>query len=254
MTAGPDKAPEDFPETADVETASDDYAARFSGETGAWFLRVQEQATARMLSGSAGGRVLDVGGGHGQLTPLLIGSGFEVTVTGSAESCKARIRDFVERRQVTFEAANILDLPFEDRSFDIVISYRLLTHVDRWREFLAELTRVADSAVIVDFTAARSVNWIAPRLFGVKKRVEGNTRPFRSFREAELLDAFGQLGFVPSARRAQFFMPMALHRLLKAPRLSAAGEALFRWSGLTRLFGSPVVLKVECEPADAHRR
>lgn len=39
-----------FPETADIETASNDYALRFSGEIGAWLLKVQEEATLRMLA------------------------------------------------------------------------------------------------------------------------------------------------------------------------------------------------------------
>jgi hypothetical protein len=30
----------DFPETADIETSSDDYARRFAGKIGAWFLHV----------------------------------------------------------------------------------------------------------------------------------------------------------------------------------------------------------------------
>jgi len=52
-----------FPETADVETSSEDYAGRFSGAVGAWFLKVQEDATLHMLSPHAGASVIDVGGG-----------------------------------------------------------------------------------------------------------------------------------------------------------------------------------------------
>ena len=39
-----------MPETADVETASDGYAARFGGATGVWMLRRQEKIVRRFLS------------------------------------------------------------------------------------------------------------------------------------------------------------------------------------------------------------
>ena len=234
----------DFPETADIETASDDYASRFSGKVGAWLLQVQEAATLHLLEPHVGARVLDVGGGHGQLTPLLVSHGFDVTVTGSSDSCRKRIQEFIDRGQVTYRVANVLALPFDDRSFDVVVSYRLLSHVNRWKEFLAELARVADTSVIIDFPSVWSVNYVAPQLFKMKKRIEGNTRPFVSYRESDLNRALEPLQFAPAGRYAQFFVPMALHRLLKAPRVSAVVESVCRSIGLTRLFGSPVALKL----------
>ena len=64
-----------FPETADIETSSDGYAQRFAGAVGAWFLRVQEDATLRLLHAFPNARILDVGGGHGQLAPPLYAMG-----------------------------------------------------------------------------------------------------------------------------------------------------------------------------------
>ena len=75
-----------FLETADVETASDDYAARFEGDVGRYFLDQQAAITLKFLDDSPGVRVLDVGGGHGQLTAPLAEQGFDITVTGSADS------------------------------------------------------------------------------------------------------------------------------------------------------------------------
>ncbi|WP_293161376.1 hypothetical protein [Okeania sp. SIO2C9] len=49
-----------FPETADVETSSDDYASRFAGDIGAWLLKVQEEATLTMLAPYPNGKILDV--------------------------------------------------------------------------------------------------------------------------------------------------------------------------------------------------
>ncbi|MEM9907111.1 MAG: hypothetical protein AAF921_19010, partial [Cyanobacteria bacterium P01_D01_bin.44] len=74
-----------FPETADIETASDSYASRFAGKSGTWLLGVQQAATLKMLADYPQASVLDVGGGHGQLTEALIEQGHQVTVLGSAE-------------------------------------------------------------------------------------------------------------------------------------------------------------------------
>ncbi|MGB3514268.1 MAG: hypothetical protein WBA93_34670 [Microcoleaceae cyanobacterium] len=52
------------PETAEIETSSDDYASRFAGNIGAWLLKIQEEATLKMLAPHPNAKILDVGGGH----------------------------------------------------------------------------------------------------------------------------------------------------------------------------------------------
>lgn len=233
-----------FPETADIETSSHDYAQRFSGEIGAWLLQVQEKATLQLLSPYQQAKVLDVGGGHGQLTNALIQNGYQVTVVGSDNSCKTRIQSFIDQNLCSFQVGNILDLPYPNQAFDVVVSYRLLPHVQAWQKFLFELCRVARQAVIIDYPAVQSMNYIAPYLFQVKKKLEGNTRPFTCFREDELLNVCQSAGFVKGDRYPQFFLPMVLHRKLKSPKISSAMENLSRLAGLTNLLGSPVIIKL----------
>ena len=99
--------------------------------------------------------------------------------------------------------------------------------------------------MIVDYPDLRSVNYLAERFFGMKKRIEKNTRPFQCFRRGDVLREFRAHGFVAPARRPEFFIPMAVHRALGRARLSRALEAACRRLGLTRLLGSPVLLRVE---------
>jgi len=234
----------DYLETPDIETSSEDYAARFSGAVGAWFLKIQEDATLRMLSPYPGATVLDVGGGHGQLTGALVRNGYHVTVLGSNDVCKARIAKFIDEGRCAFRIGDILALPYQDRAFEVIISYRLLPHVARWAQVLRELTRVAERVVLIDYPAIRSFNWMAPRFFDFKKNLEGNTRPFTCFKETELLQVLQNLGFGCVDRYPEFFFPMILHRILRRPSLSSGAEAVCRLLGVTSWLGSPVILKL----------
>ena len=232
------------PEIADIETSTAAYAARFSGTIGSWLLSVQSEATLSMLQAYPQAAILEVGGGHGQLTPHLIKAGHSVSVLGSSQSCQTQIRPLVESGQCKFQVGNVLALPYDDNSFDVVISYRFLAHVEQWQTFLGELTRVAKQAVLIDYPTLRSINCITPLLFSLKKNVEGNTRPYTCYDETKLLDYAKNLGLSIGDRYAQFFFPMVAHRMLKQPQLSARLEGGARRLGLSHLFGSPVITKL----------
>ena len=232
-------------EDADVETSSESYARRFAGPVGAWFLEVQARATLDLLAPWPGARVLDVGGGHAQITAPLVDAGYDVTVYGSAEACGQRLRAWTEAGRARFQAGDLLRASWPDRAFDVVICYRLLAHARRWRDLVAELGRLARHAVLVDYPSQRSVNAAADALFHLKKGVEGNTRPFAVFRDADVASAFTAHGFEPTRRRPEFFLPMALHRALGSAPLAKALEGGAAALGLARACGSPVILRLE---------
>lgn len=238
----PAPEPPAFP---DVETASDRYARRFAGRVGAWFLEVQARLTLELLAPDAGARVLDVGGGHAQLTGPLCDAGFDVTVLGSDARCARRVAAWTEAGRARFEVGDPMRAPFADQAFDVVLAFRLLPHVERWPALVAELARLARRAVVVDYPTRRSANAFADALFAAKRGVEGDTRPFRVFRDGEIRDAFAGAGFGLAARRPEFFFPMALHRALGAAGLSGALERGARGLGLVALLGSPVVARAE---------
>jgi SAM-dependent methyltransferase len=230
---------------ADVETSSPAYARRFEGPVGRWFLEVQAATTLELLRPQPGTSVLDVGGGHAQLTGPLVEAGCAVTVYGSAEGCGERVQEWVRAGRARFRSGELLRAPWPDRSFDAVLAFRLLAHLDRWRELITEMCRLARQTVIVDYPTSRSANAAAGALFGFKKGIEGDTRPFRVFGDGEIESAFAAEGFVRTARRPQFLLPMAVHRGLGRAALSRGLEAAARVAGLTRAWGSPVILRTE---------
>ncbi|MGI6496224.1 MAG: class I SAM-dependent methyltransferase [Kiritimatiellia bacterium] len=234
-----------FPETADIETSNDDYATRFRGATGAWMLAVQADIMMQLLRPAPGWRVLDVGGGHAQLTKPLLDAGCRLVVLGSAPSCRHRLEPFLEPGRCDFQVGNVVELPFEDNAFDGVVCFRLFTHCGRWRQLAAELARVSRGPVVFDYPTRQSLNAIAPAFFGAKKRFEKNTRTWTLFRHAQIRDAFGKAGWKIVRRKAQFWMPMVVHRALHCATLSAFLEGAGRCLGLTALAGSPVIARAE---------
>ncbi len=226
-------------EDADVETSSEGYARRFAGPVGRFFLERQAQATLELLQPFPGATVLDVGGGHAQLTGPLVAAGHAVTVLGSEASCEERVQEWTRAGRASFASGDLLAPPFPDRSFDVVLSYRLLPHVRRWPELVLSLCRLSRRAVVVDYPTRRSVNAVADLLFGLKKGVEGNTRPFTVFSDGEVERAFASHGLVPTGRRPQFFFPMALHRGLQSAAIARGLEGAASGLGLTRCPGLP---------------
>jgi 2-polyprenyl-3-methyl-5-hydroxy-6-metoxy-1,4-benzoquinol methylase len=187
-----------------------------------------------------------VGGGHGQLLGPLLDAGHDVTVYGSADVCRDRIEARLDGApRARFQAGDLLRAPWPAGAFDVVVSYRLLPHVAAWKELLGELCRLARRAVLVDYPTRRSVNAAAGALFAAKKSVEGDTRPFAVFRDAEIEAALAAHGFRASSRRPEFFFPMALHRALGMAPVSRSLEAAARGLGLARVLGSPVILRAE---------
>jgi len=198
---------------------------------------------ARLSAPWVGKEVLDVGGGHAQLTGLFLGAGCRVTVLGSDASCFGRVRRRFGNQPHCVEG-DLLDPPFGDRCFDLVVSIRMLAHLDDAERFVRGLCRVAREAVIVDYPERCSMNAMVPWLFGAKEKLERNTRSFRLYRGRDLIRWFAAQEFREPRRIRQFFWPMVLHRALGRPPVSRALEAIPRGTGLTGLLGSPVLLRV----------
>ena len=233
-----------FPETADIETASDDYAGRFASPVGEWMLRLQAEITLGLLPEARETTLLDVGGGHAQLAGPLIANGYHLQITGSDASCQQRLRA-LEQSSWNFDVADSTALPYPDEAFDTVLCFRLLTHCADWQRVAAELCRVAKRQVIIDYPTSQSLNALTPLLFGAKKGIEKNTRTYKLFRHRDVTDLFTQRGLFRTAKCAQFAFPMVLHRALKNQSLSQGLERVAKVLGLTDLAGSPIIAAFE---------
>ncbi|MFZ1289733.1 MAG: class I SAM-dependent methyltransferase [Melioribacteraceae bacterium] len=234
-------------EQADIETSSENYTSRFSGKVGEYFLEVQKNITLNLLKNENVKTILDIGGGHAQLAVPLVKSDYDFTVTGSDNTCRKRLDKFLNQNEFKFIECNFLNLPFEDKSFDAVISFRLLTHEKNWKILIKEMCRVSKNVIIIDYPDKISFNILYDLFFSIKKKYEKNTRTFYSFTREELIKVFKSYGFTKFKFKPQFFIPMVIHRFLKQVVISKISEKLFKVIGFQYLFGSPVILKIKRE-------
>lgn len=233
---------------ADAQTARTFDDLRFGGPIGSLVASSQ----ARTLSDFAGDlnrrRILDVGTGTGRAALLFAHGGANVTAIDASEPMldMARARANEQGiRSITFGLGDAHALVFPDRSFDVVCCLRLLMHTPRWRVVVAELCRVANQLVIVDYPSATSVALVeslarrAAHAFGVR------TEAYRVFTYRTMADAFARNGFRIRSVRRQFVLPIAMHKAIGSPAFTQRSEYLFDRLGLLKPFGSPVSLVAE---------
>lgn len=98
------------------------------------------------LSDIEGKSAIDVGCGGGRYTVALrlLGAGevtgYDISATGLADA-KKRV-EASDIKNVSFQQGNVLSLPFEDNSFDIVYSNGVLHHTEDWEKGVSELVRI----------------------------------------------------------------------------------------------------------------
>lgn len=230
----------------DVETSSAEYARRFAGEVGECFLERQKQCVREFLQPFAGERltVLEVGGGHAQLTGLLLELGFRVLVHGSSEACSERIRPLLKRypADLGFFVSPLGQIAAPEKSYDLALAFRLLPHVVDAHGLLSDLSRLSRRGVLFDYASSTGFNFLSPYLFQLKRRIEKNTRPYFCHSFSYLKNELLTLGFSQIEQRKQFFLPMGLYRAVGSRKFLESAEGVAQTLGLTAAFGSPAVV------------
>ena len=93
-----------------------------------------------------GRRVLEVGCGRGSMSAFFADNGFDCTLLDISEHVIETARRIFEYHGLTarFDIGDALQLPYEDGSFDVVVSIGLLEHFEDFATVISEQVRVLD--------------------------------------------------------------------------------------------------------------
>jgi ubiquinone/menaquinone biosynthesis C-methylase UbiE len=136
------------------------------------FLRRVDEAAASLAPAS----VLDVGCGEGVVTERLAQLLAPTGVLG-VDAHEAHLSEEWRGRRapnLSFATGSAYELPFADGSFDLVCAVEVLEHLERPRDALAEMRRVARRALLL--SVPNEPSWrISHMLAGKNVRALGNT-------------------------------------------------------------------------------
>lgn len=131
---------------------------RFASLKGQLTDRLEKRAIEKALRKTTllNGLVLDIPCGTGRMTELLLNKGFEVVAADISEAMMAHAikRNGHLSNKVKFLKADVEHLNFEDNSFDLVLTIRLMHHIPPALHMvvLKELWRVTRKWVIITFS------------------------------------------------------------------------------------------------------
>jgi 2-polyprenyl-3-methyl-5-hydroxy-6-metoxy-1,4-benzoquinol methylase len=157
----------------------------------------------------SGCSVLEVCCGSGLMTEDLARLGARVTGTDVSIRALARARDRAQRYgfQAEFQPAAAEDLPFRDRSFDVVAVHDGLHHLEEPVLAIREMARVARQGVLILEPARASLTRVAVRL-GLAEEVEEAGNRVQRLVPKEVAASLREAGFRDvSWRRTLMYYP-----------------------------------------------
>ena len=150
-----------------------------------------EQKIVRELLGMAVGKMdkaavsaLDVPSGYGRFTPALLESCGSLTSFDASASMAGRARDQARALGAIDPKAGVTDiraLPFADRSFDVVLSMRLLHHFHEREDrepMFRELHRVTREHLVISYYDSTPAHRLQRKIAGIFSKKRRNSRIF----------------------------------------------------------------------------
>ncbi|MBJ7355249.1 MAG: class I SAM-dependent methyltransferase [Thermoleophilaceae bacterium] len=106
-------------------------------------IEAEHLARYHLAAASACGcRILDAGSGWGYGSNILADAGAESVIGIDLAESVVEAAGPLARENVSFCVGDVAELPFEDDSFDLVVCFEVIEHIERREEALAEFSRV----------------------------------------------------------------------------------------------------------------
>ena len=148
---------------------------------------------------SVNGRVLEVGCARGRFIRSIKNQRSDLDAFGCDINSAAIELNMKERHGVSYSVADVMRLPFEDESFDAVVFFDLLEHLEYPLSFLAEIRRVLKKGgVFHGYIPCEgqpfTLHWLLWKLrlgHNLKKKHRGHIQRFSSKECSQLCEEAG---------------------------------------------------------------
>ncbi len=219
-------------------------AMRFGGSFGRYIAEHQLSFVLKHIDNPSGSRILDLGAGTGRTALPLSRLGASVLAADASEKMLSIIQEKSFLQGIPLELAQIdaHTLPFPDRSFDTVITFRLIMHVVNWRQTLSEICRVSRNTVILDFPPKCGLAGFAPIVHHLVRPFRKNHQSYRVFNISDITSALYAEDYVVTAMDKHLVLPFGLHRFVNSSGFTAVSESVLAKAGFRDLFGAPVTV------------
>lgn len=218
---------------------------RFGGPIGGYLKYYQEEQLARWISAPGGRKILDIGAGTGRTAIPLSLAGARVTAADASDEMLrvARERAAEQGAELDFSVCDVMNLPFEDNSFDSILIFRVLMHIPDWRKGVAEICRCARDEIIFDYPPVNALAALIVPYRALKSVWDKSVQNFRVFSLGSLKREFARHGFTFETVEKLWFLPIALHKKIGSLSFTRGVESAFAGIGLRYLFGAPVTVR-----------
>lgn len=216
----------------------------FSGVFGS-YLKTSDEETLTELLTDQSGSVLDVGAGSGRLSIYLANdrSGHVVASDASIEMLRTAMSRCSDPECPNFVLADAQSLPFDDRSFDYVISFRTVMHLPDWKKAIGEMCRVAKQAVVLDAPARFAAPGVEALYHRILQKLGGSKSPYRTFLRIDIACTFEENGYTVDRTNRKYVLPVKVSRLLGNGRVAVTIESFFRMTGISRMLGGQYIFR-----------
>jgi ubiquinone/menaquinone biosynthesis C-methylase UbiE len=227
---------------ADPEVARTFDRERFGGAIGELVKQTQEQLIFSYFQDVKGWKVADIGAGTGRITIPFLEKGAEVAACDASEHMLRVLEEKTRNANLKTFTIDAHHLEFPDRSFDCVLSFRLLMHVVDWKKALSEICRISKDWVVIDLPPRRGFLLFVPIWHRIRMLFSKNVQSYRTFSLSEVKEELQRNGYEIKTMDPGFFLPLVVHRVIRSPRFTKSSERFFASVGWTRMAGSPCTI------------
>lgn len=184
------------------------YEAWYTTQRGAWIGEEEYRLLASLLAPNPSETLLDVGCGTGYFTRRFATDAAERNVFGTdIDLNMLRFAGGHSAHGIGFVASDACQLPFRDKSFDLVVSVTALCFIREEQQALREMLRVARRRVVLGLLNRHSLLYLAKGRYGGR----GAYRGARWHTPTEALRLFDGLPVLHAGVGTAIVMPGGKH-------------------------------------------